>query len=102
LLENGSKNPPQTFEPAITKTTRRNFRQHTEYTIQYINKVMPIINADIQKALRQVGISKSERDIPLTERLEANDLSLDNAWNVFLNYAGWRHKPETPGSRYYT
>jgi len=45
---------------------------------------MPIINADIQKALRQVGISKSERDIPLTERLEANDLSLDNALNVFL------------------
>src|SRR6266568_659036 len=40
---------------------------------------MPIISPDIQKALRQVGLSKNLKDIPLVERLEANNLSLDDA-----------------------
>lgn len=40
---------------------------------------MPIISPDIQKALRQVGMGKLASDTPLNERLEANNLSLDNA-----------------------
>lgn len=38
---------------------------------------MPIISPNIQAALRKAGIAKESSDIPLPERLDANNLSID-------------------------